>query len=252
MPSAADQISALLLRARRICVLTGAGVSQESGVPTFRGPGGLWRRYRPEDLATAEAFARDPILVWEWYAWRRELIHRAEPNAAHLGLVKLEADVASRGGRLTLLTQNVDGLHERAGSRNVIRLHGSIWQLRCNDCGCSRDDYCVPLDPFPPRCSCSSWLRPGVVWFGEPLPQDAWQPAAEAAAASEVFLVIGTSALVYPAASLPLVAKRSGATVVEINPDATAVSEIADMVWPAKAAKAFHALARHNQQAERV
>lgn len=221
-------------------------------MPTFRGPGGLWRQYRPEDLAAPEAFERNPLLVWEWYAWRRELIQRAQPNAAHLGLVKIEETVTGRDGQFTLLTQNVDGLHERAGSRNVIRLHGSIWQLRCASCAEEREDYSVPLAPFPPRCSCASLMRPGVVWFGEPLPEDSWQKAADAAAACQVFLVIGTSALVYPAASLPLLGKRNGARVVEINPDSTSVSEIADIAVQSKAAEAFSALARFDRQKERA
>src|SRR3990172_563959 len=159
-----DELQALLSVARSVCVLTGAGVSQESGIPTFRGPDGLWRKYRAEDLATPQAFHRDPLLVWEWYAWRREIIHRAQPNAAHLTLVELEKRVtAKQEGCFSLLTQNVDGLHERAGSRNVIRLHGDIWLLRCAGCGAERRDYSVPLDPFPPRCACSSLMRPGVV-----------------------------------------------------------------------------------------
>jgi len=235
-------LEAILASASTICVLTGAGISQESGVPTFRGPGGLWRQYRPEDLATPEAFARNPLLVWEWYAWRRELIQRAQPNAAHFGLVRLEAKLgAQSGGRFTLLTQNVDGLHERAGSQNVVRLHGDIWRLRCDSCGAERQDYAVPLNPFPPRCACSSMMRPGVVWFGEPLPEEAWARAAKAAASCELFLVIGTSALVHPAASLPLLGKRSGARLVEINPDPTPLSDQADLVIQAKAAEAFGA-----------
>src|SRR3990172_4653929 len=146
-----DELQALLSVARSVCVLTGAGVSQESGIPTFRGADGLWRQYRAEDLATPEAFARDPLLVWEWYAWRRELIHRAQPNTAHFALVELEERIAAQtGGQFTLLTQNVDGLHERAGSRNVVRLHGSIWHLRCTRCGAERRDDSVPFYPFSP------------------------------------------------------------------------------------------------------
>ena len=236
-------LDTFLSSAQSICVLTGAGISQESGVPTFRGPEGLWRQYRAEDLATPEAFARHPMLVWEWYAWRREIIHRAQPNAAHLALADLESRCAKQtGGCFTLLTQNVDGLHERAGSRNVIRLHGSIWQLRCTGCGAEREDYSVPLDPFPPRCPCSSLMRPDVVWFGEPLPETAWSQAAAAAASADLFLVIGTSALVHPAASLPLLGKRSGARLVEINLDPTPLSELADFVVRAKAAEALGSL----------
>ena len=226
-----SDLEAFLAGASSVCVLTGAGVSRESGVPTFRGEDGLWRKYRVEDLSTPEAFARDPVLVWEWYAWRRELISQAQPNAAHLALVDLESSVLSRpNGHFTLITQNVDGLHERAGSRNVLRLHGSLWHLRCSRCGVEREDRRVPLDPLPPRCDCSGLLRPAVVWFGEPLPDQEWAQATLAAAHADVFLVVGTSALVYPAASLPWAAKQSGARLVEINPDPTPLSDVADCV----------------------
>jgi len=243
-----SELEQLLSGARSLCVLTGAGVSAESGVPTFRGPDGLWRKYRPEDLATPEAFARNPLLVWEWYAWRREIIGKAQPNPAHHALVELETQMAARpGSRFTLATQNVDGLHERAGSSNVIRLHGSIWVLRCTECGEERWDESVPLDPFPPRCAsgdppCGALMRPGVVWFGESLPPEAWGRAAEAAAAADVFLVIGTSALVQPAAALPLVAKRSGARLVEINADPTPLSDLADLTLTGKAGEILGAL----------
>jgi NAD-dependent deacetylase len=229
-------LETILFNAQSLCVLTGAGVSAESGVPTFRGPDGLWRQYRAEDLATPEAFARDPMLVWEWYAWRREIMHRAQPNPAHYVLAEVEGQFASRpGAKFTLVTQNTDGLHERAGSRNVVRLHGSVWELRCTECGAERWDESVPLDPFPPRCACDSLLRPGVVWFGEPLPEQAWSRAAEAAASADVFLVVGTSALVWPAASLPLQARQKGARLVEINPVPTPLSELADLVLTGKA-----------------
>ena len=257
LASPAD-LEALLAGARSVCVLTGAGISRESGVPTFRGEDGLWRKYRVEDLATPEAFARDPLLVWEWYAWRRELISRAQPNAAHFALVDLEASVASRpNAHFTLITQNVDGLHERAGSRNVVRLHGSLWHLRCSRCGSGHagrsdlpdlpdmEDLRVPLDPFPPRCTrpgCSALLRPAVVWFGEPLPENEWRNATLAAAHADVFLVVGTSALVYPAASLPWAAKQSGARLVEINPDPTPLSDLADCVLRGPASEALGTL----------
>ena len=246
--SAADDLEAFLSPAKSLCVLTGAGVSQESGVPTFRGADGLWKQFRAEDLATPEAFARDPMLVWEWYAWRREIIQRAQPNDAHRALVEIEERFASQpGGRFTLLTQNVDGLHERAGSRNVIRLHGSIWQLRCTRCGAERDDYAVPLNPFPPQCTCGGLMRPGVVWFGEPLPEAAWAQAAQASAAADLFMVIGTSALVHPAASLPLIAKQNGARLVEINPDPTPLSDSADQVIRGKAAETLGKLRKPSE-----
>ena len=205
--------------ARRVTVLTGAGVSAASGVPTFRGAGGLWRNYPAQQLATPEAFARDPALVWEWYAWRRQVIAGCAPNAAH--------DVIARWSErpgFTLITQNVDGLHERAGTRNVIRYHGSIWRLRCaRGCGAPEwDDLRVPLDPLPPRCArCGALARPGVVWFGEPIP-DAAVRAAERATACDLFLSIGTSSVVYPAAGLAAQARARGAVTVEINPEPSA------------------------------
>jgi len=245
-PASPSDLEAVLAPARSVCVLTGAGVSRESGVPTFRGEDGLWRKYRAEDLSTPEAFARDPLLVWEWYAWRRELISQAQPNAAHLALAALEARVASRpDGHFTLVTQNVDGLHERAGSRNVLRLHGSLWHLRCLRCGAETEDRRVPLDPLPPRCAgngCAGLLRPAVVWFGEPLPESEWRDATLAAAHADVFLVVGASALVYPAASLPWAARQSGARLVEINPDPTPLSDIADCVLRGPASEVLGSL----------
>ena len=233
-----SDLETLLSSAKSVCVLTGAGISQESGVPTFRGVGGLWKQYRPEELATPEAFARDPMTVWEWYAWRREIIGHAQPNAAHYALAELEQRLAGeQAGQFSLLTQNVDGLHERAGSRNVIRLHGDIWRLRCMQCGAERQDNSVPLDPFPPRCDCSSLMRPGVVWFGEALPEAAWRRAAMAAGSAELFLIVGTSALVEPAASLPLLGKQNGARLVEINLDPTHLSGLAELSIRGKAAE---------------
>ncbi len=200
-------------QAGSIAVLTGAGVSAESGVPTFRGKGGLWKQHRAESLATPEAFARDSKLVWEWYDWRRGVLAAIQPNAGHFALAELE----QRTPNFTLITQNVDGLHELAGSRNVLRVHGSIWILRCLACGREEEDRRSPLPEIPPRCACGGMLRPGVVWFGESLPPDVWKAAEAAARACELLLVIGTSAVVYPAAGLARLAKSSGARVVEIN-----------------------------------
>jgi NAD-dependent deacetylase len=208
--------------ASSIAVLTGAGVSAESGVPTFRGNNGLWKQHRAEDLATPGAFARDPKLVWEWYDWRRSLIAQARPNAGHYALAAAEA----RARKFTLITQNVDGLHEQAGSRNVLRLHGSIWMLRCVECGDEREDRRTPLPEIPPRCACGGLLRPGVVWFGEALPPKVWQAAEAATRSANLFLLIGTSAVVYPAAGLAPIAKSSGARVVEINIAETGLSGI--------------------------
>ena len=210
-----------------MAVLTGAGMSAESAIPTFRGPAGLWRQFRAEDLAAPEAFARDPKLVWEWYDWRRCLISNASPNPGHRALVALEASVPS----FTLITQNVDGLHDLAGSRNVLKIHGDIWDVRCLGCGVTRVDRRASLPALPPLCAeCGGTLRPGVVWFGEGLPADVWGRAEAAARESEVFLVCGTSAMVYPAAGLAALAKRSGAVVVEVNIEESGVSGLADYV----------------------
>ncbi len=207
-------------------MLTGAGISAESGVPTFRGAGGLWKEYKPEDLATPEAFARDPKLVWEWYNYRRELIAKVAPNPAHRALVQLEI----RKPRFTLITQNVDGLHDLAGSGKILKLHGDIWRMRCTSCGANFPNRRVPLPKIPPHCACGGLARPGVVWFGEPLPEGMMKEAEHAAAAAQVFLVIGTSALVYPAASLVPYAKQSGAKVIEVNTEPSAVSNMVDCV----------------------
>lgn len=215
-----ERARALMARARRVAVLTGAGVSAESGVPTFRGAGGLWRTHRPEDLATPEAFARDPKLVWEWYDWRRGLIAAAKPNPAHHALVELERRVPS----FMLATQNVDGLHQAAGSRDPILLHGDIWTLRCVGCGEERLDRRATLPELPPRCACGGLLRPGVVWFGEPLPEGALERAAAAVAEAEVLLLVGTSAVVWPAAGLGEVALGREIPVIEVNPEPTAYS----------------------------
>jgi NAD-dependent deacetylase len=206
---------------------TGAGISAESGVPTFRGPQGLWRSFSPEKLATPQAFADDPRLVWEWYDWRRQIISQVNPNAGHRTLAEIERRAP---GRFTLVTQNVDGLHDRAGSRHPVKLHGDIWQLRCTGCAAEMRNEQVPLEPLPPRCSCGSLLRPGVVWFGEALPEDAWKQAFEATTQAQVFLVIGTSVTVYPAAGLVAVARQSGARVAVLNPDPTPADELAEWV----------------------
>lgn len=204
-----------LRKARHVVALTGAGISRESGLPTFREAGtGLWARYRPEELATPEAFARDPALVWRWYAWRRSLVAAAEPNAAHHALV----DLARRTPTFTLVTQNVDALHRRAGSTDVVELHGDVTRVHCAGCGMTAPAGALP-DDTPPQCDCGSLLRPAVVWFGEQLPFEALERATMAAADADLFLVIGTSGLVYPAAGLSDIAARAGAAVISINPD---------------------------------
>lgn len=214
-----------LAAAHRVGVLTGAGISAESGLPTFRGPNGLWRNHRPEQLATPQAFARDPQMVWEWYDWRRSVHAGKEPNAGHRALAELER----RATEFLLVTQNVDSLHERAGSRAIVHLHGSLWRVRCVACGKEQANEQVPLDPLPPRCPCGAMQRPAVVWFGEQLPQREFAAAVSAARHGEVFLVVGTSSLVYPAAALPRIALESGARVIEVNPDATELSPLAQL-----------------------
>jgi NAD-dependent deacetylase len=208
-----------LRRARRIVILTGAGISRESGLPTFREAQlGLWAAYSPQELATPEAFVRDPALVWQWYAWRRRLVLDATPNAGHFALAAL----ARRHDRVTLITQNVDGLHRRAGSPDVIELHGDITQVRCNACGSRAAPVPLP-DDEPPRCGCGGMFRPDVVWFGEMLPGAVLERAIDEAAACDLFLAIGTSGVVYPAAGLVGLAARAGATIVVVNPDPAAV-----------------------------
>ena len=225
--TAIDHAVSRFASARRVTVLTGAGVSAASGVPTFRGAAGLWRQFRPEDLATAAAFARDPALVWEWYDWRRTLIAACAPNHAHDVL----AAWSTRRPGFSLITQNVDGLHERAGTSRLTRLHGSIWTLRCWR-ACGAPDWTnldVPLSPRPPRCpSCGGLARPGVVWFGETLDPADLKLATEACAC-DVFMVVGTSAVVHPAAGLADIARAHGAFLIEINPEATAVSDAVDV-----------------------
>lgn len=210
--------------AKRVAVLTGAGISAESGIPTFReAQTGLWAQYDPQQLATPAAFRRDPQLVWDWYVWRRKLIARAGPNPGHIALVEMEKHIP----HFTLITQNVDGLHRQAGSQRVLELHGNIQRNKCLDEGHvvdSQDD-----ERRPPRCPhCGGLLRPDVVWFGENLPREAIEDAWQAAERCQVFFSIGTSALVQPAASLPLVAQRAGATLVEINPEPTPLTAQVD------------------------
>jgi len=222
-----DLLAARLRRASRVTILTGAGVSAASGVPTFRGSGGLWRQFRAEDLATPDAFRRNPTLVWEWYAWRRELVAACRPNAAH----DVIAGWSRAFDRCTVITQNVDDLHVRADTSNLIRVHGSLWDLSCwNACGAaSWRDETVPLSAVPPSCpACGGLARPAVVWFGESLSVEALTAAAEACSC-DVFLTVGTSALVYPAAGLVHEARRRGAFTVEINLEPTPASGEVDL-----------------------
>jgi NAD-dependent deacetylase len=242
---------ALVRDASHIVVLTGAGVSAESGVPTFRGAEGLWKQFRPEDLATPEAFTRDPRLVWEWYAMRRQAVMTCEPNAAHRAL----ASFALARCNMTIVTQNVDGLHAcaasaAAGSKDAaaalpLELHGSILRDRCAGCGARSDP--VPVDPTSaatlPRCAgCGALLRPDVVWFGEMLDRKVLSAADAAAARADVCLVVGTSALVYPAASLPLRTLERGGAIIEVNPEETPLTAVAALSIRASAAGTVPAL----------
>jgi len=221
MPDPLEDSRRLVAEARAIAVLTGAGISAESGVPTFRGPGGLWREYRAEDLATPEAFERDPRLVWEWYDWRRQRIAPARPNLAHYALVTLE----KRAPGFTLITQNVDGLHAMAGSRSLLEIHGTLWRTRCVSCREIRENRETPLAEVPPLCGCEGLLRPDVVWFGEPLPFETLKRAFRAIEECDLMLVVGTSAVVQPAASMALMALDRGAPVLEVNPEPTPLSD---------------------------
>jgi NAD-dependent deacetylase len=243
-PASIRRVASRLMRAGRITVLTGAGVSAASGVPTFRGSGGLWRSFRAEALATPEAFARDPRLVWEWYDWRRQRLASCAPNRAH----QVMASWAARWPHCTVITQNVDGLHERAGLTRVLRLHGSIWEVSCWS-GCPaaaaswRDDT-VPLPTIPMMCPhCGGLARPGVVWFGESLDPRVLSQALDALAC-DVFIAAGTSAVVQPAAGFLHAARRHGAFTVEVNPEETPVTSTVDVVIRLSAEQAFDALDR--------
>jgi NAD-dependent deacetylase len=206
--------------ARSVVALTGAGASAESGIPTFRGQGGLWREFRPEELATSAAFERDPQSVWEWYMWRRSLVSMAHPNPGHIAL----SDLEHRIDHFALITQNVDGLHQRAGSESVIEIHGNILRSRCNHCGEPAGNQGLNSDGQIPRCECGGTIRPDVVWFGELLPPQVLKRAWEAASRADLFLSIGTSSAVQPASELADLAKQNGAYLVEINPEPTELS----------------------------
>ena len=216
-----DTLKARIRTAQSVCVLTGAGISAESGVPTFRGEDGLWKKFRPEELANFQAFIRNPNLVWEWYAYRRKLIHDVKPNPGHYALVEMERRVKE----FTLVTQNVDNLHRRAGSKSVVELHGNIERSYCIECGATVGEVILDSAVEAPRCEkCGGLVRPDVVWFGEMLPVEAFSRAEKAARHCDLFLCIGTSAVVYPAASLPYTAFDHGAFVIEINRELTELS----------------------------
>ena len=223
-----------LLTAKKIAVLTGSGISAESGIPTFRGKDGLWKNFRAQELATPAAFSQNPKLVWEWYDWRRGIIADKKPNQGHAILVDWEAHFSS----FAIITQNIDGFHQKAGSCNVLELHGNIWKARCTKEGTIIELYDTPLKAIPLVCpDCGALLRPHVVWFGESLDSDTLQKAFSLSSDCDLMFVIGTSAEVQPAASLPLAAGERGAKVVEVNPDVTPLSSLADFSFRGKAGK---------------
>src|SRR5947209_8123137 len=222
-----DKAIKLLRKAKRVAVLTGAGISAESGLATFRGAGGLWEGQRVEDGATPMAFARDPSLVWRFYNMRRAALGTVQPNPGHHALVRLEERLGE--GRFTLITQNVDGLHRAAGSRRVLELHGNLARVRCTGCAAVTDRGGEALDDLPHCPACGALLRPDIVWFNEMLPERVWQEAEAAARGCDCFLVVGTSAIVYPAAGLIRTARGGGARVVEVNLAATGASIDADV-----------------------
>ena len=227
-----DRARDLITRARSVFVLTGAGISAESGIPTFRGTDGLWRNYSATDLATPEAFRKNPNLVWEWYHWRQRIILQAQPNPGHHAVAQLEKHT----DRFLLLTQNVDDLHRRAGSQNVLELHGNIFRTRCLSCGVIQTHSPPDTeDSNLPRCACGGLLRPDVVWFGESIPQDIWHTALAFLKDTDVAIVCGTSGVVWPAASIPEIARHERARTIEINLEATAISQMVDISLRGKA-----------------
>ncbi len=217
-----DFIENRLRSAKKVVFVTGAGISQESGIPTFRGKDGLWRNYDAMKLATIDAFYDNPNLVWEWYNERRQNIFNSEPNLGHKAIAELENFV-----EVCVLTQNIDGLHQKAGSSNVLELHGSIVKIKCTVCD-FKDEILTEFSELAPLCKCGNILRPDVVWFGEGLPQDVWQEAIIQASNCDVMIIVGTSLVVSPANTLPIYAKQNNATLIEINPDETIMSEDMD------------------------
>ena len=225
------ELISLLRGASKLVALTGAGVSQESGLRTFRdAQTGLWSQYKPEELASPQAFARDPKLIWDWYAWRREAVKGVRPNPGHYALVEME----KYAPEFTLITQNVDGLHRMAGNQNVLELHGNIQRVRCADCYMVPETWEDETDSVPRCKKCGGLLRPDVVWFGESLPRDQLEAAVRAARSCEVFFSIGTSGVVQPAASLAFAAHHRGAVVVEINAEPTPLTSKADFALHGK------------------
>jgi NAD-dependent deacetylase len=242
-----DNLHSILLKTSIWTMMTGAGISAESGVPTFRdAQTGLWANYRPEELASPEGFLSNPERVWNWYEHRRNLISQARPNEGH----KRIASLANHIDAFHLITQNVDGLHQRAGSTEVIELHGNIHRTLCFENGHEIKQW-LPASTLPPKCPrCHSYLRPGVVWFGESLPMDAMRKAESVASTCEVFFSVGTSSVVYPAAGLAHAAKQAGAILIEINPDETPLSHVTDFAFRMSASQALAIIDEHRQQSK--
>ena len=237
------EAKAIIDNASSITVLTGAGISAESGIPTFRGEDGLWRKFRSEELATQEAFQRDPKLVWEWYDWRRGLVKEAMPNPGHYALVNLENEKTN----FTLVTQNIDGLHQLTGNRNIIEMHGNLWQIRCTSCGVVEENHDVPLKEIHPKCkNCDALGRPNVVWFGEMIPMSIIDNILIAIDKCQVMLIVGTSGLVEPAASMGLIAKHTGKTVIEVNLETTPNSSLYDISILGKSGEILPILCKSN------
>lgn len=225
MPILNEKIAERITRGMKVAVLTGAGISSESGIPTFRGDEGLWKTYRPEELANPQAFAAHPHRVWEWYQYRRGIVRQAEPNSGHLALKDLEDLLED----FSLITQNVDSLHIRAGSRNILELHGNIEKNYCSRCRKRYDKLFDQKIIECPECSCGGYIRPDIVWFGEMLPAGVFERAMQAAESADLFLSIGTSAVVYPAAMIPFRAMEKGAAVIEVNPQVTELSSYCEL-----------------------
>ena len=228
-----DNVSQNLINSQKIVFVTGAGISQESGIPTFRGKDGYWRKHDPMKLASIDAFFDDPHLVWEWYEDRRKNILMAKPNEGHFAIANME-----KFRDVTVLTQNIDGLHQRSGSTNVLELHGSIIRIKCTVCDFS-GDIIEDFESLPPKCECGNILRPDVVWFGEALSQDIWKNAIKEASICDIMIIAGTSLAVSPANTLPLYAKQNGATLIEVNPEKTVMSNEMDLSIQATSANAL-------------
>ncbi|MFH1891301.1 MAG: NAD-dependent deacylase [Candidatus Zixiibacteriota bacterium] len=235
MSSISKKLRDLLSSDVPTAILTGAGVSAECGIPTFRGDDGLWKKFKPQELANVDAFLRNPELVWNWYQHRREIINNVEPNPGHFCLARIEQKLSD----FTLITQNIDGLHRRAGSQNILELHGNIQRNKCIKCSRLYEELVDEESETVPSCECGGMIRPDVVWFGEMLPQEILQKAYKATERSALFLSIGTSALVQPAASLPLLAEHRGAYLVEINTEPTVLTDLADEHFEGKFGEIF-------------